>query len=271
MLHSFGGEKLNVICQVTVDITRSNRKVDAIVQVQKEAPVEGTDLLPKLGFSLIQSQSADTAVDHFCKQEWKVHNQPDAEQSASVESPSSTTATVRLITATKLPARHVKVVRARVDGVGEPRIMLFLPQNLLELKGLCVEEAVLEPDGELCVSVPIKNSSCEPVCRVPGEVLGELQPVTVVPDPCNVAALMGEVATERGADEPELRSERLISEVCMEESLSEVEVQGLTDLVLDFADVFALDQSELGFTDVVTHTIDTSDSSSNHPGVFPLL
>lgn len=57
------------------------------------------------------------------------------------------------------------------------------------------------------------------MCLVPGKVLGDVQLVTVMPDPCNVAALMGEAATESGADEPGLRSERLIGEVCMEECL----------------------------------------------------
>ena len=34
----------------------------------------------------------------------------------------------------------------------------------------------------------------------------------------------------------------------------------LNDLLVEYADVFALDSSELGMTDLVTHAIDTGDS-----------
>lgn len=161
-------------------------------------------------------------------------------------------ATVRLITATKLPARHAKLVKARVDGVDQPGTS---PKDLWEKKGLCVEEAVLEPDGELCVSVPIKNPTCEPICLTPGEILGKVQPVTVVLEPSSMVALI------RDADEitiPQLRTEKLINETHTGEGLTE---GCIIDLILEFADVFALDVSELGSTDSVTHVIGTGDSS----------
>ena len=44
--------------------------------------------------------------------------------------------------------------------------------------------------------------------------------------------------------------------------LSEVEAQKLKDLVIEYHDVFALDDSELGCTNILTHSIDTGDS---HP------
>ena len=43
-------------------------------------------------------------------------------------------------------------------------------------------------------------------------------------------------------------------------NLSQDEVQQLEDLVIEWADVFAFDPSELGSTKLVTHSIDTGDS-----------
>ena len=62
---SYGGQKQNILCQITVDIIHGDRKVAAKVQVQKGAPVAlliGTDLLPRLGFVLLESKSDDSAV-----------------------------------------------------------------------------------------------------------------------------------------------------------------------------------------------------------------
>ena len=42
--------------------------------------------------------------------------------------------------------------------------------------------------------------------------------------------------------------------------MSDEEARQIEDLVLEFADVFALEATELGSTGLVTHTIDTGDS-----------
>ena len=57
----------------------------------------------------------------------------------------------------------------------------------------------------------------------------------------------------------------------MEESLSSREREQLQNLVLEFADIFALDQSELSSTDLVTHVIDTGDTVpiKQHPRRIP--
>ena len=50
-------------------------------------------------------------------------------------------------------------------------------------RGLVIEEATLAPDAEHIVSIPIQNFSCEPLFLKPGEVLGQVQPVTLLSDP----------------------------------------------------------------------------------------
>ena len=66
-LCSYGGQKLNILCQITVEIIRGiNRKATAKVQVQKGAPVAlllGTDRLKRLGFVLLESDPGGSAVE----------------------------------------------------------------------------------------------------------------------------------------------------------------------------------------------------------------
>ena len=66
------------------------------------------------------------------------------------------------------------------------------------------------------------------------------------------AALPGEFSAER--------LEQLRDSLKLDPQLTEEQVQQMRDLVLEFADVFALDSTELGSTDLVTHHIDTGDS-----------
>ena len=58
-LQHYGGGQLNTVCQVKVHIARDGYSVDTVVQVHKSALTNlllGTDLLPKLGFSLLESE-----------------------------------------------------------------------------------------------------------------------------------------------------------------------------------------------------------------------
>ena len=57
-IRNFGGGRVNVLSQVTVDINRGNYKCRATILVQKGSTIElllGTDLLTKLGFDLVKT------------------------------------------------------------------------------------------------------------------------------------------------------------------------------------------------------------------------
>ena len=61
------------------------------------------------------------------------------------------------------------------------------------------------------------------------------------------------------------REDLLLATVCLDPStLTEEQCQQLKAFLCEYADVFALDSSELGPTDIVTHTIDTAD----HPSIY---
>ena len=107
----------------------------------------------------------------------------------------------------------------------------------------------------------MENHGCEPVVLEEGYVLGELQDVK-----CNEASdsegRQGVVsAVIMGDDFGEERLQRLKQEVKFDQSnLDDGEADQLNDLLVEYADVFALDSSELEMTDLVTHAIDTGDS-----------
>ena len=86
--------------------------------------------------------------------------------------------------------------------------------------------------------------------------LGTVKPVTVVAlDQCpNIGggATVGTVECSSG------RLEQLCGELNLPlDSLSPDEAEQLRNLIREFSDVFALDDSELGCTDVLCHSVDT--------------
>ena len=96
---------------MTVDISCNNQKVAAKVQVQKGAPVHlliGTDLLPRLGFVFLQTDSDGSAVDCLSKHKWRRHDESDTTPTPNdaVVAEDHPRGTVKLITTTRLPARH---------------------------------------------------------------------------------------------------------------------------------------------------------------------
>ena len=186
-LKSYGGEKLNTVCQIKVAISRGEHSAECVVQVQKGAPVDlllGTDVHSRLGILVLACDSDNSATDLLSNQCWSKKTEPDN----VVDEPTITNVepqegTVKLITATRLPARQARLVRARVEGADDVSVTLLQPASQLREWGLVIEEATLAPDAEHIVSIPIQNFSCEPLFLKPGEVLGQVQPVTLLSDP----------------------------------------------------------------------------------------
>ena len=69
----------------------------------------------------------------------------------------------------------------------------------------------------------------------------------------------------------DLREANLLKTVHIDNDLSPQKVKQVNDLIPEFSDIFALDQSELSSTDVATHVIDTGDSIpiKQHPTRIP--
>ena len=140
-----------------------DQTIDAVLQVQSNALVDllvGTDLQPQLGFVLMSVEGDGTGFDLLL--EWKVVNSPVAKTPApEAEKPASTPATVHLIQATRVPAQHSKMVRAKIDIKRRENgtTFLFEPDNGEFGQGVRIVEAVVSPDADNEVLLLIENGS----------------------------------------------------------------------------------------------------------------
>ena len=164
-LRSYGGGHLPVVRQIQTVISRNGQEVNAIVQVQRDAPAKlliGTDLLPHLGFLLVQTEVDGEDVDLL-------------EGSAGVgKEETGEIGTVCLLQAVKLPGQHSKLVRARVTGRKGPCFSLFEPSTELVRDGVTLPEAAVEEDESGCVVVVMENRGYAPVEVKEGQVLGQV-------------------------------------------------------------------------------------------------
>ena len=68
--------------------------------------------------------------------------------------------TVKLITATQVPARHTKIMKARIDGVGPRSTALLDPGGELEQRGLLCEERLVAAVGSTPPQSSTKGGDC---------------------------------------------------------------------------------------------------------------
>ena len=299
-LHNYGGDELKVVRQLTTTISREGHTCTATVLVQKDAPLDlllGTDLQTQLGFLFLQKTNG-TAVDLLQKRKWAL-TQADHEPEEEPVSPSCSkdykteednpldaididveeSPVVRLIQAARLPSRHVKLVCARVlDSQARGARVFESEKEALKEKGLVIEDAVVEPDENRYVTLAIHNCSLHTVRLEGDHILGRLQEATVLPTPsfaenqpderdCTVRAvqttpLPGEPDQNVNCEADVDRMTQLLKKLNWDSPVLTVEQKHqLKELLLQNGDLFALDPSELGVTNVVQHTINTGDST----------
>ena len=285
-LQNYGGGDLDIIRQRTANISRENY---ATVLMQKDDPLDlllGTDLHASLGFLLLETGSNGRALDLLQNKEWEVSELSTAEQlkdsrkettpESAISEETPQPAVVRLITAVWLPARHGKLVRTNASNFPEDSVALFEPTgDQLKKRGLTIEEAAMQPDNQQHITLIVRNNSLESVSLQEGEVLGYLQLVVLVPTSETVeqvyrTTLDGLVRSLHPTDltvgdcsqDDNTYSERdrqLLDTIDWDAlEVTEDEHQQLKGVLLKYADVFALAPTELGSTDFVYHTIDTS-------------
>ena len=285
-LKNYGGEELDLAGQIEVQMSVPGHAVQAMIQVHREPPVDlllGTDLQSALGFSLIQIGEDDVAIDLLQGGQWRrgVTTTP-AELESLVEEPTKPAHTVCLLQATRVPPCYKKLVRCRVQGVKTVPMSLFEPVEMSKV-GVMMEEAMVETEQGSCITLVVENPGYEPLCLKKGLQLGSLEPVEgVVPPSCAEEAVSSD---ENHCDEeqesvqshsvvaavsPESgpgRIQRLLEVLKLEDAdLPPEQHQKLEQLIRENADVFALDPSELGSTDLVVHSIDTG----SHPPIRQL-
>ena len=275
-LLNYGGGELNIVGQMKAHLSRGKHALEGVVQIQKGAPVEllvGTDTQPQLGFLFLDTSLGDTPTDLFNGKKWDL-SESQTVSTPPVEAPRAVSPrfpVVNLINATRLPARHSKFVRARLDNPKEKSFTLFEPaKEALKEVGLLMEEGVAQPDASGFLTLIVQNHSFSPVCLKKGQILGQLQPATqlaTTPEEA-VENQVKSIGPQRPIEPTLLESENQFLAIPPEletnlQELSETESAQLRILLAEYSDLFAQFDSDLGSTEVVTHSINTGD----HPPI----
>ena len=169
---------------------------------------------------------------------------------------------VKLLTATKVPAGHRKLVRAKVDGWLMDNLALFTPTVMNS--GLKIADAAVQADADGSLKLIVENSGYCHMELEEGMKLGTLEKAKQVDtqEESISKALVSAVASSKISRETEL-FEQLDLQL---EHLSAEQKFQLTQLITGYTDVFALNSQELGTTSLVKHVINT-----DHPPIRQIV
>ena len=174
MLKSYSGDALNVVAQLPMTLGQGDQEVSSIVLIQKGAPHDlliGTDLQPALGFVLTVRKSGSQETVLLGSRKHDPLQSGDTE--GSRKSPESDTVVVKLLTATKVPAGHRKLVRAKVDGWFPDSLALFTP--VTKNSELKIADSAVQADDKGCLKLIVENSGCCHMELEEGMRLGTLE------------------------------------------------------------------------------------------------
>jgi len=269
-LKRYSGGRLNIVAEIVVTLSQGTHSTEAMVFVQKDAPCDlllGTDVMSALGLSLkfdrceVANPCEEEMVPSGQLQSEESVNKVEGEEESAVgdSGSASPTGVVKLIQAVKIPARHKKMVTVKAEGWRHKDLSLLMPK--IEDPTLVMADAVVQFEEGNSAVVIVENHSFSPLRLKKGMVLGELELVEEACDENSVSAVLPATTPAEDVDET-VRQERLMEQLTLsQDHLSDVENQQLKDLVAEYSDVFALDSSELGTTDIVTHVINTGEHS----------
>ena len=191
-LHNYGGDELSLTGQMKTFISRGQWMVEAVIQVQTKASVDlliGTDLLLVLGFVLVEQGEDGIDIDLITKSLLNPCDSPkttpgDEGSIRPVDCESNeesiSTTIVRLVQAVKLPARHGKILKARIDGQEGKSPLLFEPDmELCNGLGLSVADSFVEPDENNLITLLVENKELTPTHLDGEQQLGKVTNATL--------------------------------------------------------------------------------------------
>ena len=171
---------------------------------------------------------------------------------------SSTEGVVCLLTATKVPAGHQKRIRGKIIHQLEEELLLFTP-NLPD-ENVLLPDCVVERGADQFVTLVVENHGHTAVCLEQGKQLGRVTPVELVPMVEDRSGSETGAVHHITATSSQERLEELLDKLELDKwGVGLIERRQIQSLVAAYSDVFAMDASELGSTDLVTHSIDTED------------
>ena len=217
------------------------------IQPESEIPcLLGMNILPQLGLKFVQPNGEPLGTQPVCV------------EACQVEEVSS----VKVISSTYLPNHKITLLEADISTpFSDGDILMFEPnQKVLLGEGLQIPDALLtqQPNGH--VYIPVENSWAVSARLEPGTCLGQ---VTHCPEPELKVEESTVTVSEINLVTRKLSAERqteLLELLHLEQSSATAEeIAQLDQFVRENADMFALDNTELGHTDVVQHHVDTGD------------
>ncbi|EYC39508.1 hypothetical protein Y032_0653g1175 [Ancylostoma ceylanicum] len=235
IIRDASGNKMEVLdsIKLTVGIFGKNEKIPVYVsRALEDVLILGTNVLDRLGFKLTQGQAATNLLENDCY------------------SQESFPAVVK--TRTYVPPGGRKILAVSCTKGMQPSV--FWSNNKMIADGVCEEST----EGE--TKIPFTNNTIEPMVLQKGQVIGEfgreewfdskwLEPASDVL----------ELQTKPGKGAEGQRLDELVKTIQKDGE----QPAKMLNLIKLYSDVFAMNDSELTQTDLVTHNIDTG----NHPPI----
>ena len=247
---TYSGAELLIHAETTLEISLGEKKHIAPVLVQKDAPEDlllGTDFLFQLGILWMTPKKPDIRVEQS--------EQP--KQDAA----DKTHPRVSLISPTRIPAHHEKLVRGRVPKDVDLARALFDPAEGLDWQDATELQPVLvQPDQDGTITLVVRNNGCAPIELPLGCKLGSLQLAELVPEGPSSEKLDLPLVCRIEATEPGSFAQLCRALLLDETGLTLSQRDRLASVLKTYSDVFALNDEELGTTSVVEHSIDTGDA-----------
>jgi hypothetical protein len=262
-----GGERreLDITAEVSLEIEADGKAVTApmFVQPDSEQPcLLGMNIAPALGLKFFDANGLPLK-EYACQ---------------SLPSQDRTSAVVYLTQTLTLPGRKGRFLEAKVDPTIEPGTEILFEPNAESLRalGLSAQESLLCVQKSGTILIPLQNFKQNIVDIQAGFELGGVEALQtkflMQPSDCSLdfpeEMKCSQVTTRRQARLQEDRKFKLKAMLNLPgENLTPEQFQQLEKKLMENADVFAIDESELGRTTIVKHSIDTGD----HPPIeqFP--
>ena len=193
-----------------------------------------------------------------------------SDQGRETNEETKTSLAIKLLQASRIPSRHRKMIQAKVVGATSVPLSLFEPlRELTETTGVVLETGTLEVPQGTCVTLTIENPGLTPISLKKDSVLGTVDPVELNANPSTELAVeqdntqdaMFRISHLTPSNDSSMLQELVDSLNLQTAELSTEQLEELKEMIKKNSDVFAMNPSELGSTDLVTHHIDTADRS----------
>lgn len=264
------GSELQITVEVPFQVSLDDHTAIAHVFVQPNSDIPcllGMNVIPSLGIQVVRAngtlmleaiEKCQSSTNRAVETSQPPDN-PAVERSEHSESP----ARVYLIQPVRVPGRKGMVVEAQaeLEGVSKYGHFLFEPdQESLAGLGLMSFDSLFT--GRDTLTVPLENHLSVAVDLDRGCCIGT---VTFVPEKeLKSVNLPQEENTNQKAEVNQLtgttREEAILERLGLQQGdLTKDQFHQLEELIRRNVDVFALDGSELGYTEVVQHHVNTGD------------